>query len=137
MAINIFKKDEKDAAEKKTEGVADSKKTKKTDVAASKGAAKIGINAAAAKVLRGAHITEKAAKLAESNKYVFKVALGANKTEIAKAIESSYKVTVTGVNIVNIPPKNRRRGKGIMVKPGYRKAIVSIKAGQTIEVLPK
>lgn len=137
MAINIFKKDEKDVDRNKTEAVSDSKKNKKTQAAAEKSAGKASLTVAAAKILRGAHVTEKAARLAQDNKYVFKVVSYANKTEIAKAIEGTYKVKVTGVNIVNIPEKSRRRGRGVMVKPGYRKAIVSIKEGQTIEVLPK
>jgi len=135
MAINIFKKDEKGPSGiKETTGEDTSKKAKKAKTEAT---AKTAISIEAVKVLRGAHITEKSARLAEENKYVFKVAPHANKIEVAKAIESSYKVTVTGVNVVNIPEKSRRRGRGIAVKPGYRKAIVSIKEGQVIEVLPK
>lgn len=138
MAINIFKKDEKDAAAEKKTAVSDSNKTKKTPQEAQKSAPKHGITEDAARILRGAHVTEKAARLVQDgNKYVFKVAPHATKIEIAKAIEGSYKVKVTGVNIVNIPQKSHRRGRGIMVKAGYRKAIVSVKKGQTIEVLPK
>ena len=137
MAINIFKKDEKDqAVAKKGAGAVASKKTKKSETAATK-TAKVADPILTAKVLRGAHITEKAANLAQNNKYVFRVAGTANKIEIAKAIENTYSVDVIGVNVVNIPDKSRRRGRGVMVKPGYRKAIVSIKAGQSIEVLPK
>jgi len=139
MAINIFKKDEKGPSGVKETTAADtSKKVKKGQPeAAAKDSTKPLISIESARVLRGAHVTEKSARLAESNRFVFKVAPKANKIEIAKAIESLYKVKVTGVNIVNIPDKNRRRGRGIAVKPGYRKAIVAIKEGQSIEVLPK
>ncbi len=137
MAINIFKKDEGAAVTEKKTAASDTKKTKKTPEEAQKGASKQGLTENAARVLRGAHVTEKAARLAQENKYVFKVAAHATKIEIAKAIEGSYKVKVTGVNIVNIPQKSHRRGRGIMVKAGYRKAIVSVKEGQSIEILPK
>jgi len=110
MAINIFKKDEKAAAKNQAEAASDSKKAKKALAPAEKSTGRVGLTAAAARILRGAHITEKAARLADANKYVFKVAPGVNKTEIAKAVEGSYKVKVTGVNIVNIPEKSRRRG---------------------------
>ena len=139
MAINIFKKDEKGpSGVKETTAEDTSKKAKKAQPdTKAKDSAKSVISIESAKVLRGAHVTEKSARLAESNRFVFKVAPKANKIEIAKAIESIYKVKVTGVNIINIPAKNRRRGRGIAVKPGYRKAIVAIKEGQSIEILPK
>lgn len=87
--------------------------------------------------LEHAHITEKASKLAEINQYVFRVSDKANKQEISRAIESYYGVDVVGVNVTNMPGKRHRRGRGFAVRPGYRKAIVSIKKGQSIEILPK
>lgn len=137
MAINIFKKEENDTAQKKM-AANNSKKVNKvqTEVVA-KDPAKTAVSLAAAKILQGAHITEKAARLAKTNEYIFKIDRDANKIEVAKAIESAYKVKVTGVNIINVPDKSRRRGRGIVVKPGYRKAVVAIKEGQTIELLPK
>jgi large subunit ribosomal protein L23 len=65
------------------------------------------------------------------------VAKNANKDQIARAVEDYYRVNVIGVNVINIPSKRRRTRKGFAVKPGYRKAIVKIKRGQSIEVLPK
>jgi large subunit ribosomal protein L23 len=92
-------------------------------------------------ILREPHITEKATDLVKLNQYVFKVWPKANKVEIKKAIESLYGVDVVGVKIVKVPPKRRRLGrirgwrKGW--EKGYKKAIVRIKEGQKIEVLPK
>lgn len=69
-------------------------------------------------------------------KYVFLVDKQANKKEIASAIEEIYagrNVKVTGVNTINIKPKKRRmRGRQGM-KPGFKKAIVSLTQGDTIE----
>lgn len=81
------------------------------------------------------HITEKAAILAEKGTYVFQVAKTTNKTEIAKAIQALYGVMPIRVNIVNLP--NTRvivRGKA-GVKAGVRKALVTLKKGDKIELI--
>lgn len=85
-------------------------------------------------VLRQPHITEKTAKAAEENKYIFSVAVLANKVKIKRAVEDRYKVKVETVNIINMPGKERRRGKISGWKPGTKKAIVTLKEGQKIEV---
>ena len=88
-----------------------------------------------ANVIVRPHITEKAAILAEKGTYVFEVARDTNKIEIAKAIEALYKVTPMRVNIVNLP--NTRvfvRGKN-GVKSGIRKALVTLKSGDKIEIV--
>jgi len=59
MAINIFKKDEKAAAKNQAEAASDSKKAKKALAPAEKSTGRVGLTAAAARILRGAHITEK------------------------------------------------------------------------------
>ncbi len=88
-------------------------------------------------VLKEPHITEKATDLVRiGNKYTFKVYKKANKIEVKKAVESLYGVDVISVNIVNISRKKRRLGKTRGFKPGYKKAIVKIKQGQKIEILP-
>lgn len=88
------------------------------------------------KILLSGYISEKATFLSEkNNQYIFKVAKGANKNQIKKAIESLYGVDVLSVRIVKIPPKQRRRGRVIGLKKGYKKAIVSIKKGQKISIL--
>jgi len=87
--------------------------------------------------LKSPHITEKATDLVKKNQYVFKVWSGINKTEIKKAIEDLYGIDVTSVKIIKIPPKQRRLGRISGWRSGYKKAIVKIKEGQKIEVLPR
>lgn len=81
------------------------------------------------------HITEKAAILAEKGTYVFEVAKNTNKIEIAKAISALYNVIPMRVNIINLPKTNVFvRGKA-GVKAGVRKALVTLKKGDKIEIL--
>jgi large subunit ribosomal protein L23 len=79
-------------------------------------------------------VTEKSTNLSELNKIVFKVPLKANKKNLKTSIEKIFKVSVTKVNIVN--KKNRiktTRGKKIKIK-GYKKAIITLKKGQNIDL---
>ncbi len=94
-----------------------------------------GKRSEAFRILKEPHISEKSTKLSEENRYVFKVFPKANKKQIKKAIKDVYKVKVLNVNIVNIPSKKRRLGRIEGKKRGYKKAIVRIKKGQTIELL--
>lgn len=89
------------------------------------------------RILKSPHITEKAASLAERNQYVFEVFKNANKNEIKKSVEGLFGVNVLRVRIVNIPKKPRRIGRQSGYKSGYKKAIVKIKEGQKIEILPR
>lgn len=89
------------------------------------------------RILKSVHITEKATELADKNQYIFKVFQNANKQEIKKVVESIYNVDVISVNIINIHRKRKRLGKTIGWKQGYKKAIVKIKKGQEIEILPR
>lgn len=89
------------------------------------------------RVLKAPQVTEKATDLAKENQYVFKVFPKANKTEIKKAIEDLYGVNVVGVEIIKVPPKRRRLGRILGWRKGYKKAIIKIKEGQKIEILPK
>jgi len=79
-------------------------------------------------------ITEKATILSEHNKTVFKVHSGANKISIKKNIEKIFKVTVVKVNIINQKKKKKVKQGKISVKPGYKKAIVTLKKGQSIDL---
>ncbi|MDP3880643.1 MAG: 50S ribosomal protein L23 [bacterium] len=81
-------------------------------------------------------ITEKSATLGARGAYVFMVDKNATKPEIKKTIQQEYKVTVTGVNILNTKPKTVHVGRGIGTKPGFKKAIVTLKAGDNLDVLP-
>ena len=80
------------------------------------------------------NITEKSTSLSEFNKIVFKVHKGANKNSIKKSIEKIFKVNVTKVNTINLKGKSKLvRGKKSS-KPGYKKAIVTLKKGQSIDL---
>ena len=95
---------------------------------------KMGI---AYRILKAPQITEKATALAEKNQYVFKVYPETNKIEIKKAIEDLYNVDISSVRIIKVRPKRRRLGRISGWRAGYKKAIVKIKAGQKIEVMPR
>ena len=79
-------------------------------------------------------MTEKSTNLSEINKVVFKVNSTADKRSVKKSIEKIFKVNVIKINIIN---KQRRfktvRGKKVKV-PGYKKAIVTLKKGQNIDL---
>lgn len=130
MALNLFKKKEE---EKKPEVSKKKAAVKKTDVV-SKTRKKYIPNH---EILHSPHITEKATDATEMNKYVFKVGPKANKIEVKKAVESFYGVDVTDVNIVNIHRKRIRVGRNMGWTNAYKKAIVSVKEGQKIEILPR
>lgn len=89
------------------------------------------------RILKSPHVTEKATDLAGKNQYVFRVFPEANKIETKKAIEDTYGVDVVSVRIINVPAKKRRLGRTKGMKAGYKKAIVRVKEGQKIEVLPR
>ena len=79
-------------------------------------------------------ITEKATILSEQNKTVFKVHSGAKKKSIKKNIEKLFKVTVTKVNILNQKRKKKIKQGKLSIKPGYKKAIITLKKGQSIDL---
>lgn len=80
-------------------------------------------------------VTEKSGIGTAIGKYVFLVQDHATKPEIKKAIKEIYKVDAVAVNVVNRPPKRKRFGgrmKG--AQEGYRKAVVTLKSGQKIDI---
>lgn len=79
-------------------------------------------------------ITEASTMIAELNKYVFKVEKKATKIEIKKSIEDLYKVTVLNVRTINIPSKVRIRGRVKGKKSGFKKAIITLKKGDSIDL---
>ena len=91
----------------------------------------------ASRVLVRPHITEKAGRVAAMNQYVFVVAEGATKPTIARAVFEIYGVRPIRVHTVRIAGKRRRIGRIEGRAAGYRKAIVTLPEGKTIEVLPK
>ena len=78
-------------------------------------------------------ITEKTSTLMAEGKYTFEVAKAANKIEIAKAVSEIFKVKVEGVNTINVTGKVKRMGRFIGKRSDYKKAIVKLAAGETIE----
>ena len=89
------------------------------------------------KVLKGMLLTEKANKQsAELGQYTFEVFKGANKHAIAEAVESTFKVTVRRVNTQNYRGKNKRGRAGQpSMTSDFKKAIVTLKAGDKIELI--
>ena len=78
-------------------------------------------------------ISEKAAKLAQIGKYIFLVKGNANKVVIKKAVEKDYKVHVTQINIIRNKAKEITFGRFKGERSGFKKAIVTLKKGETIE----
>jgi len=79
-------------------------------------------------------ITEKATNLSELNKIVFKINKNINKISLKKNIEKIFKVNVTKINIINNKEKIKvTRGKKVRIS-GYKKAIVTLKKGQSIDL---
>ena len=79
-------------------------------------------------------ITEKSAMNAEKNIFTFKVAKDATKTEIKWAVEKAFNVTVVKVNTLNTKPKDKRVGKYTGKTKTYKKAIITLKDGENIEI---
>ena len=79
-------------------------------------------------------ITEKATILSEKNKTDFKVHEGADKKSIKKNIEKLFKVNVIKVNIINTKTKRKIKQGKTSFKSGYKKAIVTLKKGQSIDL---
>lgn len=79
-------------------------------------------------------ITEKSAAQAEKNVYTFKVAESANKIEIKKAIEEAFGVKVEKVNTLNTKAKDKRVGRYTGKTKTYKKAFVTLKDGEKIEL---
>ena len=80
-------------------------------------------------------ITEKSTILREGNKYAFRVDSKANKIQIRQAIESIFSVKVESVRTVNVPSKPKRQGLLQCRRAGWKKAYVSLKAGDSIEIV--
>lgn len=139
---NIFKKKEK--SEELKETPKDSVKLGPTEQTKEESKEKLKkaerkekIPAIAYKVLVSPHITEKATDLSAKNQYIFKVFPGANKIQIKRAIEELYNVDVLGVKTIRVPRKPRRFGRFTGYRSGYKKAMVKIRQGQKIDVMPK
>ena len=84
--------------------------------------------------IRNPIITEKATILSEQNKTVFKVHEKANKKVIKKNIEKLFKVNVVKINIINQKTKIKLKQGRKSYKTGYKKAIITLKKGQSIDL---
>ena len=84
-------------------------------------------------VLKGFYVSEKATSLNSFGQYVFKVFKNTTKNEVRKQVEKSFNVKVDGVKIINLPGKIRSSGRRVGFKPGFKKAIVVLKEGYSIE----
>ncbi len=82
-------------------------------------------------------ITEKTSDLIMLNQYAFKVAKKANKEQVKRAVEHLYKVKVEKVRIINKKRKKKNLGKYQGWKPAFKKAIVTLKEGDKIEIMPQ
>ena len=79
-------------------------------------------------------VSEKSYEQIAVNQYTFKVHQDAHKTQVRQAVEELFDVKVVNVAIIKVQPKPKRRGLTRGTKPGWKKAIVELKAGDTIEI---
>jgi len=79
-------------------------------------------------------VSEKSYSLIGDRKYTFRVHKDAHKTQIRQAVEELFDVRVESVNIVQVRPKPKRRGWTRGQKPGWKKAIVKLKEGDSIPI---
>jgi len=87
-------------------------------------------------LIKQAWVTEKATDLSGLRKYMFIVDGKANKPETKKAIESIYAVKVESVNIINTKGKAKRLGRSLGRTSAFKKAIVTLKEGEKIDIVP-
>jgi large subunit ribosomal protein L23 len=87
-----------------------------------------------ADVLIAPVVSEKSYSGLADRKYTFKVHQDAHKTQVRQAVEQLFGVKVQSVNIIKVQPKPKRRGAIKGVRQGWKKAVVQLHAGQTIEI---
>ena len=85
-------------------------------------------------VLLAPVVSEKSYALIEDRKYSFRVHPNAHKTQIRQAVEEMFGVHVERVNVLKVQPKPKRRGWTRGTRSGWKKAIVQIRAGESIEI---
>ena len=88
----------------------------------------------ARQVLLAPVVSEKSYNQIEARRYSFRVHPDAHKTQVRQAVEELFEVHVEGVNIVQVRPKPKRRGMVRGKKPGWKKAIVQLREGESIEI---
>ncbi len=124
MAFNFFNTSKKEpkAPKKAVEAV------QATEVASSDAV----ITAPSGTVLKRYYVSEKSARGFAINQYTFEVDKSATKTEVRDAVERGFKVDVLSVNTIKLPSKKVTLGRYAGTKGGIKKAIVTLKPGQTI-----
>jgi large subunit ribosomal protein L23 len=141
----VISKDEKKPEKKDSVKIVEEKKSAQVGPApggeekaekpkSGKGVLKKEFSQIAARILSAPHVTEKAMNLGQQNKYIFKVSKDANKTEVKKAIQEVYGVAVEGVNIINIHRRKRIVRARAGFKPGFKKAVVTLRQGDKIDI---
>ena len=85
-------------------------------------------------VLLAPVVSEKSYELIEQRKYAFRVHPDAHKTQIRQAVEELFGVNVIAVNVIKVQSKPKRRGLVRGRKPGWKKAIVQLRQGESIEI---
>lgn len=133
MALFDFIKTERQTARNKAKQAPASSDTKKGKEE-KKVAAPVAEVAGDTMVLIKPHITEKSRDISDSGAFVFEVKPEATKYTVRESIEQLYNVHVEAIRMINVPTKPRRRGLTSGRKGGYKKAIVSLKKGETIEL---
>ena len=86
------------------------------------------------KILVAPVVSEKSYSLIDDRKYSFRVHEDAHKTQIRQAVEELFGVRVEAVNVAHVRPKPKRRGLQRGKRPGWKKAIVQLREGDTIEI---
>jgi len=79
-------------------------------------------------------VSEKSYSHLPERKYTFKVHQNAHKTQIRQAVEELFEVKVTRVNVSKVQAKPKRRGISKGIRPGWKKAVVQLREGDTIEI---
>jgi len=130
MSLNPFKKEEK---------IRKTKFSKKDDVLVTEEAKEtvsalpVTGNSEAYRVLKNFYVSEKASLLNGFNQYVFKVFRSANKSQIRKQVEKIFNVKIKSVKVLNMPRKRRDLGRHTGFKSEFKKAIVVLEKGHSID----
>jgi large subunit ribosomal protein L23 len=85
-------------------------------------------------VLLAPVLSEKSYNLIDERKYAFKIHPDAHRTQVRQAVEELFDVHVERVNILKVQPKPKRRGLIKGTRPGWKKAIVQVREGETIPI---
>ena len=85
-------------------------------------------------ILKRPLITEKNSGQQAQGKYAFEVGAAATKTQIKQAVEKAFNVQVTAVNVSHVPGKSKRFGRRLIPARPWKKAVVTLKPGDSIEI---